>query len=187
MKRIAMILVSAMLSACAGIGGTREADRYFILEASTPAPDPASIRRDVRALPTTAASFYDTQSIAYSRETGTRAYYQFNHWTERPQRAIHALLAARFSADDAQARIILETHLVEIYHDASAPPGTAHIILSAALIDSASRATIARRTFSHSAQSASYDAAGAVRAFDAALGALLDDVVAWVETEGKQH
>ena len=184
MKPIAMLLcVAAILAAC-GLGGTREADRYFILEASAPA-DGRTIHRDVRALPTTAASFYDTQSIAYSREPGTRAYYQFNHWTERPQSAIHALLASRFPAGDAQPRLILETHVVEIYHDAAAPPGTAHITVSATLVEPESRATIARRTFTRSAPSASYDAAGAVRAFDTALGSLLDDIAAWVEVEGK--
>ena len=38
--------------------------------------------------PTTAASFYDTQDIVFSRSPGTRGYYQFGHWTERPQRVI---------------------------------------------------------------------------------------------------
>jgi len=85
MKRAGILLAAAIVAGCAL--GAREADRYLILE--TPASaTPAATRGDVRAMPTTAAAFYDTQSIAFSREPGTRAYYQFNHWTERPQRAI---------------------------------------------------------------------------------------------------
>ena len=45
--------------------------------------------------PTSAASFYDTQDLVFSRSPGTRGYYQFNSWTERPGRAIHELLVAR--------------------------------------------------------------------------------------------
>jgi cholesterol transport system auxiliary component len=184
MKRAGILLAAAIVAGCAL--GAREADRYLILE--TPASaTPAATRGDVRAMPTTAAAFYDTQSIAFSREPGMRAYYQFNHWTERPQRAIHVQLASRFSADEPHARLVLETHLDEIYHDAAVPPGTSRIVITATLVDAASRAAIARRTFVHSAPATSYDAPGAVRAFDVALSALLDDVMAWVDTEASKQ
>lgn len=177
MMRAAILLGAALAAGCGAIG-TREADRYFLLEAAAPAT-PIASRRDVRALPTTAASFYDTQSIAFSREAGTRAYYQFNHWTERPQRAIHAQLAARFPADDGKARLLLETHLDEIYHDAATPPGAARISLTAALVDRSTRATIARRAFSRAVPAPSHDAPGAVRALNEALGAVLGDIETW--------
>jgi ABC-type uncharacterized transport system auxiliary subunit len=44
---------------------------------------------------------------------------------------------------------------------------------------------LARRSFSRSAPAASYDAPGAVQGFRQALGALLDEVVAWVDAETK--
>ena len=58
-------------------------------------------------------------------------------------------------------------------------------MLTAQLSDPASRAVLARRTFTRSAPAASYDAQGAVQGFRQALGALLDDVAAWVEAESK--
>lgn len=182
MKRAATLLVAIAIAGCVPFGA-READRYFVLEAASPPYGAAhgAVRRDVQVAPTTSASFYDTQSIAYSREPGTRAYYQFNYWTERPQRAIHAQLESRLPADAAKATLLLETRVDEIYHDALVPPGTVRIAITAALVDQASQAVIARRTFTRSAPAASYDASGAVRAFDEALGALIDDIVAWVD------
>ena len=174
--RPAIVAVLLLLGGCFP-SGTREAARYFIL-------DPGGGRQAavaVRVTPTTAESFYDTQDIVYSRAPGTRAYYQFSHWTERPQRAVFEALAARFPAGAAGP--ILDTRLREIYHDAAERPGTARIALTAELLDASSRRTIARRTFERAAPAASYDAPGAVSAMRLALGALLDDVVAWVEEE----
>jgi ABC-type uncharacterized transport system auxiliary subunit len=59
----------------------------------------------------------------------------------------------------------------------------ARVALTAELLDPHSRRPIARHTFERAAPAASYDAPGAVRGMRQALGALLDDVVAWVEEE----
>jgi ABC-type uncharacterized transport system auxiliary subunit len=78
---------------------------------------------------------------------------------------------------------MLLTHLDEIYHDATQPPGTARLVITAQLVDPASRAVIARRSFSAAAPAASHDAPGAVAAMRQALGALLDEVAAWATTQ----
>lgn len=176
MRRALAACMLVFLAGCTSLSpGTREPDRYFILDAA-PGRQAAL---PVRVTPTSAASFYDTQDMVYSRTPGTRAYYQFNHWTERPQRAVHKQLAARFDAEKDGP--VLNTHLDEIYHDAVSPPGTARIVLMAELVDPASRKLVARRSFERSAPAASYDAPGAVQGFRQALGALLDDVVAWAD------
>lgn len=178
--RRAALLLAVLLAGCGlqALQGPRDPERYFILEA----PAGARAGTAVALPPTAAASFYDTQEMVYSREAGTRAYYQFNHWTERPAHAVHAQLAARFPEPSGAAGLALHTQLDEIYHDAAAPPGTARIRLSAQLVDAA-RATVARRVFTVSAPAASYDAAGAVRGFDSALGKLLDEMVEWVDAQ----
>ena len=56
----------------------------------------------------------------------------------------------------AKEALRLNTHLEEIYHDASQEPGTARITIAAELVDSASLAVIARRAFTRSAPAASY-------------------------------
>ena len=181
MKRSIALFAAALVAGCASPVGPREADVYFILEAAPAAPAATA----VSVAATSAAGFYDTQDIVYSRAPGTRGYYQFNHWTERPQRAIQAQLAARLENGGARSGLVLSTHLDEIYHDAAQAPGTARIALSARLVDPASGAVLARRSFVRSAPAASNDAAGAVRGFNQALGALLDDVAAWVAAEAK--
>jgi ABC-type uncharacterized transport system auxiliary subunit len=184
MRTLAAFLLAACVAACS-LPGPREPDRYFILEAG-PAPAAARSGPSVAVEPTTVAGFYDTQDIAFSREPGTRAYYQFNHWTERPQRAIHRLLAGRLEGTGPEGALRLETRLEEIYHDAAQAPGTAHITIAAELVDSRRRAVLARRTFSRSAPAASHDAPGAVRGFNQALAAVLGDIEAWVAAEARK-
>jgi cholesterol transport system auxiliary component len=184
MKSMAIVLLAACLAACS-VPGPREAERYFVLDGGiAPGAAPRS-GASVLVAPTSASSFYDTQDIAYSRAPGVRAYYQFNHWTERPQRSIHGQLASRLEGGAPGAGLRLDTHLDEIYHDAAGQPGTARITVTAELVDAASRATLARRTFTRSAPAASYDAPGAVRGFNEALAALIGDIEAWVAAEGR--
>ena len=182
MKLLLACLAALLLAGCALQGGPRQPERFFILEA--PAGKPAA--SPVELPPTSSASFYDSQEIAYSREPGTRAFYQFNRWTERPQRALQAALASRFPDSARPTKRILTTHLDEIYHDAAQSPGTARITLTAQLVDAASRKVLARRVFTASAPAASYDAPGAVRGFNAALGSLLDEIVSWVDARENQ-
>jgi ABC-type uncharacterized transport system auxiliary subunit len=76
---------------------------------------------------------------------------------------------------------VLNTHLTEFYHDAAVAPGSARVVLTAELVDPVRRVLLARRTFDRSAPAATYDAPGAVPAFNQALTAILDDVSAWVD------
>jgi cholesterol transport system auxiliary component len=184
MKTVLGFLLAAFVAACA-VPGPREPDRFFILDAGAAQGEKPRAGPSLAVAPTTAASFYDTQDIAFSRAPGTRAYYQFNRWTERPQHSIHAQLAARIGGASATGAIRLDTHLEEIYHDASEPPGTARIAIAAELVDQATRAVLARRTFTRSAPAASYDAPGAVRGFNQALAALIGDIEGWVAAESR--
>lgn len=178
MRTATGVFLVLLLAGCSLPGsGNREPDRYFILEA----PAAAKAAAPVRVGPTSTASFYDTQDIVYSRAPGTRAYYHFNHWTERPARAVHEQLVARLDAP--KSRFVLHTHLDELYHDAAERPGTARITLTAQLVDPATRAVVASRTFRQSAPAASYDAPGAVQGMRQALGALLDEVAVWVAAQ----
>lgn len=182
MKQVAVLFVVVFVTGCLS-PAPREPDRYFILEAAPGAGAALLSTTNVRVAPMSVSDFYDTQDIVYSDAPGARAYYQFSRWTERPQRAIRAQLASRFEAGGPDRGLVLRTHLEEIYHDAAEPPGTARIAITAQLVEPGSGAVLARRRFSRSAPAASYGAPGAVRGFSQALGALLDDVVAWVNAE----
>jgi cholesterol transport system auxiliary component len=184
MKSLVIVLTAAILAACSA-PGPREADRYFLLEAGATALAQRT-RPALVVAPTTAATFYDTQDIAYSRAPGTRGYYQFNHWTERPQRSIHRQLASRLEGTGAKAALRLQTQLEEIYHDATEQPGTAHITIRAELVNAADGTVLARRTFTRFSPASSYDAPGAVRGFNQALAALLDEIGAWIDVESRR-
>jgi ABC-type uncharacterized transport system auxiliary subunit len=87
------------------------------------------------------------------------------------------------SATSAAAKgdLVLNTRLEEIYHDASASPGTARIEMSAELEDRVQHAIVAQRSFAQSAPTGGDTAPAAVVAFDRAVTTLLDEESAWVE------
>jgi len=198
-RRFILALLAAALGGCLNPPSERDAPRYFVLEAAGNTPRAEAPRRaTLLVAPTTAAAFYDTPQIVYSRERGTRGYYQVNRWTERPNRAIHGLLIQRLRESGAFARVAepgsglradlaLRTHVEEMYHDAVSRPGTVHVVLVATLEDAAKREVIARQEFRRSAAAASYDARGAVSAFDQAVGEVLNDVVGWVQLQSRRE
>src|SRR5262245_51251002 len=198
MNRLFAVSLLAVAAGCLPSGGTREAQRYYVLDAPEPKSGAAVVPRPTTLVvpPTGTANFYDTQDLVFSRSAGTRAYYQFNSWTERPGRAIHELLVSRLERSGAFKTIVgadrtianslvLRTDLEEIYHDATTSPGEARIVLTAELIDSSRSASLARRSFSQSAPAPTYDAQGAVQGFRQALGALLDEVCGWAIEQSK--
>lgn len=192
MKRLAALAISCLLAACAGLG-PGQAQRYFVLEAAPSQLVVATVKRDAMLLvaPTTASAFYDTQEIIFSRVPGQRAYYQFSSWTEPPNRALAGPLAARLelagafrgvaeTTSSVRGSLLLRTHLVEAYHDATSVPGNARVTITAELTDPAGRRMLARKTFTASVPVRSHDAAGAVQGFNEAFGATLDDIASWV-------
>lgn len=192
--RILITCAAAALVAGCLSAGERMSQRYYVLaDGGAPAKRAKAARAGTLLVaPVTTSAFYDTQDIAYSRTPGTRAYYQYSAWTERPGRAIGDLLVARLESAGAfravakatggvRGDLVLSVHLSEFYHDAATGPGSARVGLTAELVDSARRTLVARRAFTRSAPAASYDAPGAAQAFDQALGAVLDDVAAWVD------
>ena len=187
-------LTAALVAGCLS-SGERTFQRYYVLEAPGIQTATARTPRASTLLitPTTTSSFYETQDIVYSRAPGTRAYYQFHSWTERPGRTIGELLIARLerggsfkaiarATNGVQGELVLNTHLFEFYHDASADPGSVQVTLTAELVDPVRRVLVARRAFAGSAPVVTYDAPGAVQAFNNAVGAILDDISAWVDS-----
>ena len=194
MKAGALLVGVALLAGCAS-SGPREPFRYFVLDApaaATAGTAPAApSEATLLVLPTVAAAFYATQEIAYSKAEGVRAYYQFSNWTEPPDAAVTRVLVSRI--DDAhlfravavagggmRGTLVLATQLLEIYHDASASPGTARIVIVAELRDPARRMPVARRTFSAAVPASTFDAAGAVQGFRTGLGRIGDEMTAWL-------
>ena len=185
--------MAVALAGCMSFG-PQEAQRYHVLEAPPGGKAPAAAPRAATLLvaPATASSFYETEDIAFSRAPGTRGYYQYHSWTERPSRRITELAVMRLeraglfkavaaSSSGVRGDLVLILHLAELYHDAVDTPGRARVVLAAELLDPMRRTLLARRTFERAPPAASYDAPGAVRSFNQALAATLDDIAAWVD------
>ena len=168
MRFVRSILILLAVSACAPFGDTKQAQRYYVLEPKS--EKAASL--PVRLGAVTASGFYDSEAIAYSRSPGTRGYYQLNSWTEPPARRIGELLARQ--AQDTGP--VLNLHLLEMYHDAARSPGTVRVSLAAELPGK-------KRVFTGTAAAASFDAQGAVRGFNEALGRILDEMETWVRSD----
>ena len=189
-----IVAATLLLAGCMSLAKLPPREYYVLNDLGTAAVSMRGEQND-RALlisETSVSPFYDTQSLVFSRAPGQRAYYQFAAWTERPGSRLTELLLRRLyargsfrsvSATSAGAKgdLVLNTRLEEIYHDASASPGSVRIEMSAELVDRVQHAIVAQRSFAQSAPTGADTAPAAVVAFDRALTTLLDEESAWVE------
>lgn len=175
-----------------------------------PPPRPVDVPRDADPLPadvpqgridsppvllvldTTAGSFYDTDQLVFSRSAGTRGHYQFARWTERPGKRFAELMRSRLdrlgvyrvaaAGGYVGGDLLLDSELVEFYHDAVSQPGQVRLVLRAELVDLKHRALLGRRVFEQQVPLTTYDAAGTAQASNQAISRALDDLTAWLTT-----
>ena len=199
---MALVLV---LSGCVNFGqnANTPAVVYYVLDdagpaaAAAPAPAPAADREradvpTLLVLDTSAGGFYDSDQLVFSRSAGTRGQYQFARWTERPGRRFAELLRARLdrlgryrvasAGGVVRGDLMLDTRLVEFYHDATREPGQVRLELRAELVDLKQRRLLGRRTFEQKVPLTTYDAAGAAQASSQAVSRVLDDLSTWLAT-----
>lgn len=196
MKRgFSTLALVLLLGGCVNFGDRPDAPAvvHYVLNDPAPAVNPAAPREDapvLLVLDTTAGSFYDGEQLVFSRSPGTRGQYQFARWTERPGKRFADLMrdrldrlgAYRIATAGGQVRgdLLLDTELVEFYHDATAEPGEVRVVLRAELVDLKRRALLGRRTFEQRAPLAQFDAAGAAEASGVVVGQLLDALAEWL-------
>lgn len=196
---IALAVLSLALGGCVNIGEKRDvpAVTYYVLNDSAPAPAGASVTesadaRTLLVLDTTTSGFYDTDQIVFSRSGDTRGQYQFARWTERPGKRFADLMRSRLERQGAwrisaaggyvRGDVLLDTELVEFYHDAASEPGQVRLVLRAELVDMKQRTLLGRRVFEQQVPVTRYDAAGAAQASSLAVSRVLDDLTAWLST-----
>lgn len=195
-KGLSLLALTLALTGCVNIGEQRDmpAVVYYVLNDSVTA-DISSVTRAVdapilRVLDTTASGFYDTDQLIFSRNAGTRSQYQFARWTERPGKRFADLLRARLDHQGAwnvsdpggyvRGDVLLDTELMEFYHDAASEPGQVRLELRAELVDLGQRKLLGRRVFEQQVPLPTFDAAGAAQASSLATGRVLDDLIAWL-------
>lgn len=189
--------LSLVLTGCVNLGEKTKipAVVHYVLNDPVPAIDPAPLRAGAQTLlvlDTTTGSFYDTDQLVFSRSTGTRGQYQFARWTERPGKRFADLMRTRLDRQGAwnvsaaggyvRGDMVLDTELVEFYHDAASEPGQMRLVLRAELVDLKQRALLGRRVFEQQVPLTTYDAAGAAQAANLAVSRALDELSAWLTT-----
>lgn len=195
--RLSLMVLVLALGGCVNFGQSANAPGvvYYVLNDAEPAAAPTSAPADaptLRVLDTTASGFYDSDQLVFSRSADTRGQYQFARWTERPGRRFAELLRARLdrlgryrvapAGGVVHSDLMLDTRLVEFYHDATREPGQVRLELRAELVDLKQRRLLGRHTFEQKVPLTTYDAAGAAQASNLAVSRVLDDVSAWLAT-----
>ena len=187
------VLQDASLKDAAPLGDKAQVESHAPQGDSDPLrakPRVESYARTLLVLDTTTGGFYDADQLVFSRSAGTRGQYQFARWTERPGKRFADLMRERLDRQGVwrvtavggyvRGDVLLDTELVEFYHDASSEPGQMRLVLRAELVDLKQRKLLGRRVFEQSAPLATFDAAGAAQASSQAVGYALDDLSTWL-------
>jgi cholesterol transport system auxiliary component len=198
MKKAFLLLTFALgLTGCVNFAEPPDmpAVVYYVLQDPNAATEVVNVAADaptLLVLDTAASGFYDTDQVIFSRSPGTRGQYQFARWTERPGKRFADLMRARLdsegiwqvSAAGGQVRgdMLLDTKLVEFYHDATSNPGEIRLELIAELVDLKQHTLRGRKVFRQQVPLQTFDAAGAAQASNIAVGRVLDELAAWLAT-----
>ncbi len=198
MKKTSLLVLAALslaLAGCINMGGKNDGPAvvYYVLNDTVAAGEAAPLRAGapiLLVLDTTTGGFYDTDQLIFSRSPGTRGQYQFARWTERPGKRFADLMRVRLdrlgsyqvaaAGGYVRGDVLLDTELVEFYHDAASQPGQVRLLLRAELVDLKQRTLLGRRVFEQQVPLASYDAAGAAQASNLAVSQALDELTAWL-------
>lgn len=194
-RRRALLLAAcaAPLAGCVSIGRDAPAHLSYELHDLGRAKPASSAPLDLVVLVgwSSENGFYDSTSIVYSRTPGALAYYQLASWSERPAEQLGRLFVRRLAGAGVFRDVatlsgavrgdwLVELQLERMLHDDANPPGVARVSVFARIVDRAGHRTVDSRRFEEEEPLATESAAGAVKAFDAAVTRLLDASVSWV-------
>lgn len=196
-RNFLLLPLALLLAGCVNFGLAGEDDpralAYYVLEdVGRPAPPASPAPRTLLLADTTAGAFYDSDGMAFSGSPGTRGYYQYARWSERPGKRFTDLLLMRLdrekvvaavaqSGSNVRSDLLLLTDIVEFYHDAAQSPGTVRMELRAEVVDLKTRKLLDRKTFVQSIGVSTFDAAGAHKAFNEAATRTLGEVADWLK------
>lgn len=134
-----------------------------------------------------AAAGYGTAHIVYARRPQELEYFAFSLWVDTPAQMLAPLIvravertgafqAVMAAPTAAASRFRLDTEIVRLQQDFSALPSRVRLTLRAVLIETATRAAIARREFDASVASISEDTYGGVIAAQAVAERVLTEL-----------
>ena len=195
-KTLTLAVLSLTLVGCVNLGEKNSPSvvYYTLNDEASVSSGPAHALRDnsptLLVLGTTSGGFYDNDQLVFSRSPGTRGQYQFARWTERPGKRFADLMRARLDRQGdwrvtaasgyVRGDLLLDTELVELYHDAASMPGQVRLVLRVELVDLKQRKLLGRRVFEQQVPLATFDATGAAQASSQAVSRALDELSVWL-------
>jgi cholesterol transport system auxiliary component len=196
MRPVAAALAVVILGGCLG-GQGAPPTTYFVMADLTPASVPAPsgvavVPRTLAVSGTAGDAFYDVENLVFSRAAGSRAYYQFAAWTDRPSRRVATLVERRLESRKyfvsvssitagVSADVLLNVIVEELFHDLAVKPPVVRVQLAGEVVDWRTRTLMGRRSFAVAVPVAQDDAKSAVDAINRGVSQLLDELVPWVE------
>ena len=191
---IPTVIILSFLNACSLIGPRETgAKTYYVLQTpDCPAGDKSTaLPGAVLIADTLASRLINSQRILFSRDSLTRGLYQFAFWLESPAARFPSLLLAKLecspvfetqtrNATLAKADYLLNTELLEFYHDVSSHPSFARVKLRAELLDLHSRTIRSSLNISRDIQLEHADAANAAIGFNQATAQILAEITSWL-------
>jgi ABC-type uncharacterized transport system auxiliary subunit len=149
----------------------------------------------------TAGPLYDSTGIVFGGEPpGTRSYYQYANWSERPSTRLIGLLDARLNSriraqSPSERRFdwvaldtsglpgdwLLGLRIRDFYHDTSPPRHRAVVAVDAELLDWQAKTLLGRRLFRFEQPLSDENVTAAVAGLSAATTQLMDQLVGWLE------
>lgn len=194
MKRLIALFALGLLSGCLGGQNTPATTHYVMSDTATgaPAQEATTVAKNLVVSGAADDPFYDAENLVFSRERGSRGYYHFAAWTDRPSRRVAALVQRRIETRGrfasvssitagVNADLLLNVSVVELYHDLTVTPAVARVQLIGEVVDWKTRSLLGRRSFSIALPVASADARSAVDSLNRGVTAILDELVPWVE------
>lgn len=187
------LAAAVLLAGCVGSGSLPPVTHYVMADLSPAQPaTPSPVAGDLAVGGGNDDSFYDGDSLVFSREPGRRSLYQFAAWTDRPSRRLAVLAERRLDARGrfaavsnvtagVKADLLLNVNLDALYHDLTVNPAVARVEVIAELLDWRTRTLLGRRSFAITVPVQSEDAPGAVAAMNRGVTDILDALVPWVE------
>lgn len=190
--RRAFLTVSAMgvastLTGCIGLGAVAPVT-YDLTPGAPQAVTRRSNRMVVVREPSTIAT-YDSERIVVREPGGILSYLRESQWSDRLPLLVQTRMLQAFRdagvtnvgkpTDPVALDVILSTDIRAFELDTSAGAAMARVSLNVQLVDDRSRRVMANQNFSGEVPTTSLDQPTVVAALNAALDALLQQIVAW--------
>lgn len=189
---LCILLLSA--TACSfSLGGAGGAEQYYVLAdgpvAEFPERETLPLRLIVREM--LAPPFINSHKIVFRQAEGQRGFYQFSNWVEPPPNRLTTLMIAAIEgsamfksvsreSSSTVGELQLNTELLQLFHDATDSPGKVVLMITAELVDTIRRTTLARHTFTIEEDATSYGVEGMVEGAGTAVDRFLAELLNWV-------